>query len=353
MTNSLIVFHIVLPQDVAVLRPLILLAHSLPGKRIELLVAKHLVGLPFDQEIDKISSQLGLTKTYCESHEDAARQLEGRSGMVIVGHESDLHWHLWTHCLFKALPDSFLKVTLQHGFECVGFLHNAVHDAAHGNEIHFAANVVVGWFAAERLTSLHPSERAKLFVAGPPNMIEPRPAKRTATLSAALGMVCENLHSVRFASPGVDENFLDQFTAFAERFCGSGGHLEFRPHPAGRFTDRHGFRLPTGVSRNGRPLYEQDLGAFDFAISPPSSILFDFLVARVPTAVWFDAAGGVDFANFAGLETVSSTEAWWSFAESSCRDRETILANQERFLEKLGIPADVAGRYAALMSRAL
>jgi hypothetical protein len=165
-------------------------------------------------------------------------------------------------------------------------------------------------------------------------------------------MVCENLHSVRFASPGVDANFLDQFIAFAERFCGSGGHLEFRPHPAGRFTDRHGFRLPTGASRNGRPLYEQDLGAFDFAISPPSSILFDFLVARVPTAVWFDAAGGMDFANFAGLKTVSSTEEWWSFAESSCRDRETILANQERFLEKLGVPADVAGRYAELMSRA-
>ena len=163
-------------------------------------------------------------------------------------------------------------------------------------------------------------------------------------------MVCENLHSVRI-TPAVSESFLEQFLGFANRAAAAGIRLHFRPHPAGRFTDHIGFRLPAGVERNGRPLYEQDLSGFDFAISPPSSILFDFVIARVPTAVWVDAAGRMDATNFSGLETVSTADEWWSFAERSTRDREPIVASQEKFVERLGIPADVAGRYTTLLSR--
>ena len=352
MKAPVIIFHVVLPQDVAVLRPLILLAKSLPGKEVELLASKYLVGLPAGTEIEKTVSELGLPITFCESGPDAGRQLKDKSGMLIVGHESSVEPHHWTHGLFKALPDSFLKVTLQHGFECVGFLHNAAHQAAYGSEVRFAADVVVGWFAGDRLTSMHPAERAKLYVAGPPIMIEPRPpGNRSGSPHPAKGMVCENLHSVRFTAPAVYENFLEHFTAFAERASAADVRIDFRPHPAGRFTERMGFQLPSGVAWNKLPLYEQDLTAFDFAISPPSSVLFDFLVAKVPTAVWADSAGRMDFANFAGLETVSTAEDWWSFATRACENRDAILANQERFLEKLQIPADVAGRYAELMSR--
>src|ERR1041384_6261984 len=154
-TPGLIVFYVALPQDVAGLRPLILLAHSLPAKRVEILVSRTLVGLPFGDEVDKVSSELRLPKTYFDSSEDAARKLEGRSGMVIVGHESNVPPHHWTHDLFKVLPAPFQKVTLQHGFECVGFLHNAAHEAAYGT-VGFAADIVVGWFAEERLKNLSP-----------------------------------------------------------------------------------------------------------------------------------------------------------------------------------------------------
>jgi hypothetical protein len=351
-TRALIVFHIVLPQDVAVLRPLILLAHSLPSKRVELLVSKYLIGLPVGEEVEKLGSEMNLPIALCDSGQDAVRQLAGKSGILVVGHESSVEPHHWTHGLFKALPDSFLKVTLQHGFECVGFLHNAAHQAAYGSEVRFAADIVVGWFAEEWLTSFPSAERSKLFIAGPPIMIEPRPeSKPIAPADRRFGMVCENLHSVRFSGPAVHEYFLAQFFTFAGRVHAAGESLDFRPHPAGQFTDRMGLRLPPGVERNGRPLYEQDLHAFGFAISPPSSILFDFVVAKVPTAVWTDAEGRMDHANFAGLETVSTAEEWWSFATRARENRDAILANQERFLEKLQIPADVAGRYAELMSR--
>ncbi|HYJ06853.1 MAG TPA: hypothetical protein VEX43_17105, partial [Chthoniobacterales bacterium] len=350
---SLIIFHIVLPQDVPILRPIILLATSLPDKRVELLVSKHLVGLPVGEEVDKISSELGLTATCCEPGEDAARKLDGRSGMLFVGHESSVPPHHLTHDLFKALPNSFLKVTPQQGFESIGFLHNAAHEAAYGSDIRFAADIVVGWFAAERLSNFPPAERSKLFVAGPPIMIAPRPEpKPIAAANRRFGMVCENLHSVRFTGPAIHEYFLAQFFVFAERAHAAGATLDFRPHPAGQFTDRMGLKLPPGVERNGQPLYEQELNAFGFAISPPSSILFDFVVAKVPTAVWIDPQGRMDHTNFAGLETVSSAEEWWSFATRACEERDAILESQERFLEALQIPADVAGRYAELLSRA-
>lgn len=349
--NGLIVFYIVLPQDVPILRPLIRLAHSLPGKRIELLVSKYLTGLPEGGEVERISSELALPKKYCDPGADAARELAGRSGMLIAGHESSVPPHHLTHDLFKALPDSFVRVTPQQGFESIGFLHNAAHQAAYGSEIGFAADVVIGWFAEERLTSFPPAERAKLFIAGPPNMIQARPPGPRANPSR-FGMVCENLHSVRFSNPALPEYFLAQFFAFAERADASGAIIDFRPHPAGQFTDRMGLKLPPGVERNGQPLYDQDLNGFGFAISPPSSILFDFVVAKVPAAVWIDPEGRIDHANFAGLETVSSAEEWWSFAKRSRSNRAEIIANQERFLEKLGIPADVPGRYAEFMSRA-
>ena len=284
MSASLIIFHIVLPQDVAILRPMILLARSLPDKRAELLVSKHLVGLPSGDEVDKIASELGLMKTYCEPGEDAARKLEGRSGMLIVGHESSVPPHHLTHDLFKALPNSLLKVTPQQGFESIGFLHNAAHEAAYGSDIRFAGDIVVGWFAQERLTNFPPAERSKLFVAGPPIMIAPRPEPREiAAPDRRFGMICENLHSIRFTDPAVHEYFLAQFFAFAERVHAAGASIDFRPHPAGQFTDRMGMKLPPGVERNRRPLYEQDLNAFGFVISPPSSILFDFVVAKVPS----------------------------------------------------------------------
>lgn len=349
-----LIFHVVVPQDVATLRPLIVLATSLPGRQVELLVSKYLIGLGVGKEVEKIGTDYNLPITYCDSAADAARRLEGRSGMLIVGHESSVEPHHWTHGLFKVLPNSFVKVALQHGFECVGFLHNAAHQAAYGSEVHFAADVVVAWFDESRLTNLHPADRAKLYVAGPPIMINAAPAaKPTAAAGGQKGMVCENLHSVRFSAPTIHEVFLEQFAAFAAYAVEAGVALDFRPHPAGRFTDKMGYQLPPGVKKNDQPLYEQNLGAFDFAISPPSSILFDFVVAKVPAAIWTDAEGRMDITNFAGLEIVSSAEEWRSFADRAVAERDAILAKQERFLEQLQIPSDVRGRYAELLSRAV
>ena len=248
MTTPLIVFHIVFVQDVAVLRPLMILAKAL-GKRLELFVSLELKKHDSDgsrmAEVGRLISELSLPTTYYDSSDEVCRHLEGKSGLFIVGNESSVPPHHVTHDLFKVLPSSFLKVTMQHGFECVGFLHNAAHEAAYGREIQFAADVVVGWFAKELLTSMHPGELPKLFVAGPPHMIAPRPQRmRMDGTRAPVAMVCDNLHSVRFPSPGVQEIFLEQFFAFANRYSEVGGRIEFRCTPPGALPRRSAWPFP-------------------------------------------------------------------------------------------------------------
>ena len=126
---------------------------------------------------------------------------------------------------------------MQHGYECVGFLHNRLHDAAHGARVGFGADVVVGWFDAEKMTSMKASERAKLFVAGPPQLLAARPEKLVAHSQG--GLICENLHSVRFSTVESKGVFLDTFDAFAKVMVTRKNGLSMRSHPGGRFLSRN------------------------------------------------------------------------------------------------------------------
>ncbi|KMO35542.1 hypothetical protein VQ03_21590, partial [Methylobacterium tarhaniae] len=177
---SSIVFHVHLVQDIATLQPLMKLARSLPGSRCEILVSAEFAKLDatgrWTDELGRLCADLDVPKTTYASEYEAFRHLQDKRGLIVAGSESTLPNHAVTHRLFASAPSSFTTITLQHGFECVGFLHNVAHDASAGRAVGFAADIIVGWFAPARLSSVMASERAKLYVAGPPSMIE-RPAR--------------------------------------------------------------------------------------------------------------------------------------------------------------------------------
>src|SRR5206468_655393 len=104
--------------------------------------------------------------------------------------------------LFRIAPSSLLRIALQHGYECVGFLHNQAHSRAHGQDITFAADVICGWCEPSALDSVTWTQRSKLFVSGPPSVLrDAHPNESSIPLAARPrrgGLVCENLHSVRF-----------------------------------------------------------------------------------------------------------------------------------------------------------
>jgi hypothetical protein len=349
-----IAFHFGLVQDVAVLRPLIRLAAAIPTRKLHFLVSDGFEGLDADgrwkREIDQLAAELSVAPIVYENAFDVLQHLGAGAGMIIAGSESDARAHLKAHELFRAMPGRIRTVTLQHGFECVGFLHNKRHDATAGRNVRFAADLAVAWFELEHMHSVSAAERSKMFVAGPPILIDrQRRAKGERDLP---GLICENLHSVRFVNGRLREDFLEAFTEFASRLAMVGQKIALRPHPAGRFTERAGLKLPDNVELSQKPLYDMDLGSFAYIISAPSTILFDFALAGVPVGTWVDAGGMVDADNFAGLPRVATVDDWWQFNWAARWERQALIEQQDAFIAGLAIPRNVRDRYEQLLALA-
>lgn len=357
MKNSLLAFHVDLIQDVGVLRPLVrLAARALPERERLLLVSSQFAERDKDGtwsgELTALGTETGTRIVTYASELDAYRLLSARRGMVIAGSESSVPNHAATHALFRALPPEFRTVALQHGFECIGFLHNAAHEAAVGPDIRFAADVIAGWFAPQRLTAIPSADRSKLVVTGPPMLIEQRVVSADAGREAALqgvGIVCENLHSVRFDAD-TRASFSVVLDQFAQRARQVDERFHLRPHPAGRFTTKSKASTPGDHVLDTLPLHRSGIDRAAYGISAPSTILFDFVLADVPVGLWTDA--GVDSRNFAGLTEVRTVDDWWRFAQRARRDRDMLLTSQRRFVERLDMPHDVAARYCRLMASA-
>lgn len=348
-----IAFHFGLVQDVTVLRDLVRLAASSSSRDIHLLVSSKLADLDDDgrwmREIHQLGTQIGVAPFVYESPFDCLRRVGAGGGLIIAGSESDSRAHRDAHHLFRAVPGRIRTVTLQHGFECVGFLHNARHDATAGRAVRFAADIAVGWFELERLYSVSSSERSKIFVAGPPSMIEGGVRASAAPNGDLPVLICENLHSVRFVNGRMREAFLETFLEFAERLRMIGQGLTLRPHPAGRFTQRKKVRLPDNVKISSEPLYDVDLAAFSSVISAPSTILFDFALAGIPVATWVDTEGLVDARNFRGLAQVATVDDWWRFNLAGRWERDALVAMQDEFIRRLALPSDIRNRYEQLL----
>ncbi|GJD51597.1 hypothetical protein OPKNFCMD_4352 [Methylobacterium crusticola] len=354
--KRLIVFLMNLVQDVSVCRPLIRLVRDEVEADILLLYTDaflkrdaNAIWLP---ELQEIAAAAGAETAEIAGPYDAVRRLGGRRGLIVAASETDLPAHQICHDVFLCSPPGFLRVTLQHGFECVGFMHNRAHDRAHGAHVGFGADVVVGWTEGDRLFSMRPDQRQKLFVAGPPGLIPgapgmggappaPRPPPRR-------GLVCENLHSVRLAGAS-RRSFLDILGDFAAEAQALDVALDLRSHPGGRYLQRTGAAPPEGVRLNTLPLYKQTLGEFAFGISAPSSIVLDLMFADVPAALWQDADEPLDLSNYAGLRVIGGADSWWDFAFEALTDPAGLIAGQRAFLASLGIPADVRGRYLTLL----
>jgi len=355
VNRPFIAFHFGLVQDVAVLRPLVRLAASTASANLHLLVSSKFEELDsggrWRSEIDRLAGEVGVVPLVYENAFDVLRLLGAGTGLVIAGSESDARAHLEAHQLFRALPGRYRTVTLQHGFECVGFLHNARHDATAGKNVRFAADMAVSWFELDRMHSVAVRERSKLFVAGPPILIEP-PRRQQEAHADLPGMICENLHSVRFANGRLRQGFLEAFSTFSDRLAMVGGRLALRPHPAGRFTERSQLKVPVNVELSQAPLYDLDLAGFAYMISAPSTILFDFVLAGVPVATWIDHDGQVDARNFDGLAQVTTVDDWWRFHCAARWERNALVGAQDRFLERLGMPTNVPDRYRQLLSLA-
>lgn len=346
------VFLVNLLQDVNVLRPLVLMARDL-GLNPRILQTRAFetrdrTGL-WRAELEEIAAETGAALDAFGDVAEAFLLLQGGGGILFAGSESNLSAHAIIHDTLRAAPASYVKVTLQHGFECVGFLQSREHDRAHGREVAFAAAVVCGWCAPERLTALAPSQRDKLLVTGSTALLQ-RPV---SLAKVRRGMVCENLHSVRFSASGdFKGDFVSEFNAFCSAMAQDGDSVVLRPHPGGQYVLKNNVPLPDNVVINNNPIYKVDLSRYAYGISAPSSVLIDMVLSGIPAAVWHDPSGGMDAGNYEGLAHVSSVADWVRFAREAQADPARFVERQAAFLERQTLmvdPQEAYRRFAGLM----
>ncbi len=340
------VFLLNLLQDVNILRPLVLLVAQELDARIMLLVSdkfaeRDMQGL-WQAELQALCAETGASSQTYGSEFDALRELTGKGGVLVAASESNLSAHATTHNVFRIAPPSFLRVTLQHGFECVGFLQNRDHSRAHGRNVSFAADVICGWCVLPKMIAVAPSERSKYLMTGPPSLLLPRPDPKQVG-SPQGGLVCENLHSVRMRTSGnFQATFMDTFNAFCAELGRQGRQLAIRPHPGGQYIVKNNVALPENVELDNRPMYQVDLRQYAYGLSAPSSVIIDMVLAGIPTAVWQDEDGVVDTANYEGLSVVSTLTDWLAFERDAQLRPELFARRQERFLHRSGMLTDPA-----------
>ncbi|MCF3932907.1 hypothetical protein L1787_05700 [Acuticoccus sp. M5D2P5] len=336
-------------QDIAVIAPVLRRA---AGRDVAALVHRRLAAVPAAR--DRLAAlTAGHDRVLLfESTAGGLHALADRRGLVIFPSESRSPHHRPTHALAAALPSRFVSVTLQHGYECVGFLHNRAHDRTR-EDAGFAADIVCGWLAADRLTAVPFADRAKVMTTGATLFLDDEPADwldavvagepaPSRARSDAL-LVCENLASVRLAG-APKAAFLDALHAVARE-----RPVTLRPHPAGPFAKGE-LAPPPNVTLDARPIEDAELGRYRAAISPPSTVLFDLIRHDVPVALWRDPHGIIDDRLYGDLPRVGPPKTWLAFHEAA--EDPAILDAQRGFIRRLGFPADTRARFDALFALA-
>jgi hypothetical protein len=358
MERPTAIFLIHLIQDVQVLRPLIFMAAHDFGLKARLLVSDRFRGRDvsgiWSKELEDISTQSGADLIFFSDEWEGRRQLNGH-GVIFSASESNIRNHSTAHDIFRVAPSQFLRVTVQHGFECVGLRHGVGHKRAYGQTASFAADVICTWYGIDHLASLSSSQAPKVLVCGPTSLLQSPVGDPPA--GERSGLVCENLHSVRFESTDkLEAEFLKTFRKFAGAMNRQGRKVRLRPHPGGRHSAKSQGLLPKNVEIEDSPMYRLDLRQFAYGVSPPSSVLIDMLLANIPTAVWRDWRGRIDLTNYEGLTVVSSSDELIRFVQAAEQSRDRIVLDQRRWLDRQGIPLEptnVHERYSELFEAAL
>lgn len=357
MKRRKIVFLLNLVQDVNIIRPLALLARDLD---VDIVFLRSHKFAPRDkqgvwlQALQELAASCGATTADYDSPFASYRLLQGGCGAIIAASESSLPSHTETHDVFRSAPGGYTRVTLQHGFECIGFLQNREHDKAHGRNVSFAADILASWMPGERMTSMPWRERDKVFLTGPGLMLQ---QPKVAPATPAQGIVCENLHSVRLSANGdFRPAFMADFGHFCSVLAGRGEAVCLRPHPGGQFLTRNAIAPPANALLDDRPIYDINLGGFTYGIAAPSSVVLDMVLADLPTALWADPDGMMDISNYEGMTVIRHRNDWLAFHRDACLRPAMIRARQRQFVEQTGMPldpTDVRRRFRELLELAV
>lgn len=336
-------------QDVNILWPVATLVAEETSYPLILMVSDNFIerdlGGRWMAELQALQSDTAASlKTFTTSLA-AFEYLHGRHGVIIAASESSLNPHRVTHDLLRSAPGDFVRITLQHGFECAGFHQNREQTIAFGDSVHFAADVICSWTGPEKLAHILRTELSKVVVTGPSSHISRGLSDdlEASPSAGSTGLVCENLHSARMNAAGdFKQSYMETFQSFARIMGHKGRDVALRPHPGGQYVVRNDVPLPANMKLQNDPIYRVDLSQYAYGISAPSSVIIDMVLAGIPTAVWQDADGTIDAGNYSGLTKVSSLAEWIAFADAAIANPASFVEMQSEFIKSTGIVVERA-----------
>ena len=321
-----------LVQDFEILRPLLVRAAA-PGSPFDLRVAitERFAKAPIADKVTQFLEAHEIAHFKAIGPTDVANALGRQRSVLLTASESTAAAHAFGHACCRVAPPRALRVTLQHGFECIGLRHHRAHDIDFPNGVRFASDVVLTWDHRDALPNLHPAEAHKCVTVGVIKAIAEQAALQAERLwqrgAAPAGaarrlLIAENLHSVRMRAPARHQRFLAFIHAARDH-----GEIELtiRSHPAGRTLEQRAGSNPMNFLDGMLRL--EDLLPFDDFVSPPSTILLDAAIAGTPAAVWADNQAFGDAVHYHGLPVVTDFDDWLQLG------RADLLARRLRALE--------------------
>lgn len=216
------VFILDLIQDFEVLQPLILrCVVSYVWRDLMISVSGRIIKSHIWIYVKPFIESLGIAWFKPSDPWDTVNALGESRSVLITASESTANGHIFCHTVCRLASRRTIKITLQHGYECVGLRHHQAHDLHFSQGVRFASDFVLTWSNIEQLNNIHPSDLNKCIPVGViktfaedvavKRLIEKRnaPALPSVGCHVASLLVAENLHSVRFVNAQRYQRFLN------------------------------------------------------------------------------------------------------------------------------------------------
>ncbi len=242
-------------------------------------------------------------------------------GLLVSASESYLYAHYETNEILQLAGNNIRTITIQHGFECVGFLTSINHKRVYGNYIGFSADIICGWLPISLQRELLNTSKNRYLATGPSSSINSTSKRKLLPISnikippIGTGIICENIHSVRFSNSSSSRQFIDIFYDLAKLLEKQDKYLALRPHPGGQFkkTISTNKNLPKNVIIDNNLSFNVEWSSYEFGLSSPSSVLFDMFFSNIPVCLWIDSEDSVDSSLLNSFPKLTSIEQIYTF----------------------------------------
>ncbi len=283
--------------------------------------------------------------------------LSPTGGLVISCSESKILdvSHSYASTLLSIAPKfGFTTITIQHGHECLGFLHNQQHSKRYGQFIGSRADYVFAWDDVGIMDNLASTSSLKIYSLGNPTRLL-KTSKRNIPIYGELervplgtGLICENLHSIRFTSERRVE-YLDDLFEFANYLGRNGMNLAIRPHPAGQYLIKNNITIPSNCFYDVASTEISVRRGYKFLISPPSTVIYDYDCMSVPCAIYQGNDETLDISNYKKFKKIQDLKDMIDFA----RDPQSGYQPLNEAFNELENPSSIATNYLRFFSKFL